>query len=75
MRMGREQIIPLPPVMDVNAPDAANLNMIRAEEVKTIAKRRLKLSNSLKKGFGTVYDQCSQEVKDKLESLEDWEET
>jgi hypothetical protein len=43
--------------------------------VKTIAKRRLKLSDSVKKGFVTVYNQCSQEVKDKLESLEDWEET
>jgi hypothetical protein len=75
VRTGREQIIPLPLAVDVNAQDAANLNIIRAEEVKTIAKRRLKLSNSLKKGFATVYDQCSQEVKDKLELLEDWEET
>ncbi len=75
VRMGREQIIPLPPAVDVNVPDAADLNIIRAEEVKAIAKRRLKLSDSLKKGFATVYNQCSQEVKDKLESLEDWEET
>jgi hypothetical protein len=75
VRMGREQIIPLPPAMDVNAPDAADLNIIRAEEVKTIAMRRLKLGDFLKKGFATVYNQCSQEVKDKLESLEDWEET
>jgi hypothetical protein len=75
VRTGREQIIPLPPAVDVNAPDAADLNIIRTEEVKTIAKRRLKLSDSLKKGFATVYDQCSQEVKDKLESSEDWEET
>jgi hypothetical protein len=75
VRTGREQISPLPPAVDVNVPDAANLNIIRAEEVETIAKRRLKLSDSLKKGFTTVYNQCSQEVKDKLESSEDWEET
>ena len=43
--------------------------------MKTIAKRRLKLADSLKKGYATVYDQCSQEVKDKLEGTEDWEST
>jgi hypothetical protein len=75
VRTRREQIIPLPPAVDANAPDAADLNIIRAEDVKTIAKRRLKLSDSLKNGFATVFDQCSQEVKDKLESSEDWEET
>jgi hypothetical protein len=42
VRTGREQIIPLPPAVDVNTPDAADLNIIRGEEVKTIAKRRLK---------------------------------
>ena len=41
--------------------------------MKTIAKRRLKLSESLKKGYATVYDQCSQEVRDKLEGTDDWE--
>jgi hypothetical protein len=35
----------------------------------------LKLAESLKKGYATVYDQCSQEVKDKLEATEDWEAT
>jgi hypothetical protein len=61
--------------VDPNAPNAANLTIIRAEEVKTIAKRRLKLQDSLKKGYATVYDQCSQEVRDKLEVTEDWERT
>ena len=37
------------------------------------AKQRLKLVESLKKGYATVYDQCSQEVKDKLAGTDDWE--
>ncbi len=75
MRTGREQIIALPPAIDPNAADAADLNIIRAEEVKMVANRRLKLSNFLKKGYATVYNQCSQEVKDKLEATDNWEVT
>ncbi len=63
VRSGREQTIALPDAVGPNAPDAADLAIIRAKEVKTIAKRRLKLQNSLKKGYATVYDQCSQEVR------------
>jgi hypothetical protein len=55
--------------------DAEDPKIISAEEVKTIAKRRLKLADSLKKGYATVYNQCSQEVKDKLEGTGDWEST
>ena len=66
VRTGKHQIIELPPAIDPNASDAEDQKIIRAEEVKTIAKRRLKLAESLKKGYATVYDQCSQEVKDKL---------
>jgi hypothetical protein len=40
-----------------------------------IAKRKLKLAKSLKKGYATVFDQCSEQVKDKLEATEDWEAT
>ena len=29
----------------------------------------------MKKGYATVYDQCSQEVRDKLESTDDWDKT
>jgi hypothetical protein len=74
-RSGREQMIALPDAVDPNAPDAANLTIIRAEEVKTITKRRLKLQDSLKKGYATVYDQCSQEVRDKLKVTDNWERT
>ena len=74
-RTGREQIIELPPAVDPNAANVNDQKIIRAEEVKTIAKRRLKLVDSLKKGYATVYDQCSQEVKDKLKGTDAWEGT
>ncbi len=75
VRTGREQIIMLPPAVDPTVQDAVDLAIIRVEEVKTVAKRRLKLAESHKKGYATVYNQCSQEVKDKLEATDDWEVT
>jgi len=62
-------------VVDTSTPDAADLKIIRDKEVKTIAKRRLKLQDSLKKGYATIYDQCLQEVRDKLEAMDDWDKT
>ena len=38
-----------------------------------IAKRQQKLSEALKKGYATVYGQCSQEVRDKLKLTENRE--
>ena len=38
VRTGRAQIIELPPAVDPNAADADDQRIIRAEEVKTIAK-------------------------------------
>jgi hypothetical protein len=75
VRSGREQIIELPPPNDASAADAEDQKIIQAKEVKLIAKWRLKLTESLKKGYATVYIQCSQEVKDKLEVTDDWEGT
>jgi len=72
---GRKQMIPLPAAVDANAPDAADLKIIRGKEVKTIAKRRLKLQDSLKKGYATIFDQCLQEVRDKLVATDDWDKT
>jgi hypothetical protein len=43
VRSGREQTIALLDAVDPNAPDVADLTIIRAKEVKIIAKRRLKL--------------------------------
>ncbi len=61
--------------MDPNVPDKANFEIIQVEEVKLVAKRQQKLKEALKKGFATVYDQCLQEVQDKLESSDNWETT
>jgi hypothetical protein len=56
---GKKQIIELPPAVDPNAPDVNNQNIIRAKEVKLVAKRQQKLEEALKKGYATVYNQCS----------------
>ena len=56
------QVIALPPAVDKNVSDVEDQKIIRAEEVKTISKRQLKLEDSLKKGYATVYDQCLQDV-------------
>ncbi len=73
--MGNEQMIMLPPPVDQNAADKADLKIIRAEDVKMIAKRRHRLNEALKRGYATLYGQCSQEVQDKLKSTENWEVT
>jgi hypothetical protein len=73
VRTGRKQVFDLPSAIDPNDPELEDKKIIQAEEVKTIAKRRLKLEDSLKKGYATVFDQCLQEVQDKLESTENWE--
>ncbi len=75
VRTGREQIIELPPAVDPSAANVDDQKIIWAEEVKTVAMRRLKLADSLNKGYATVYDQCSQEVKDKLKGMDAWEGT
>ncbi len=50
----KQQIIPLPPPIDLNVEDKAGLEIIWAEDVKTIVKRRQKLQELLKKGYATV---------------------
>ena len=60
--MGKEQMILLPPPIDQNAADKADLKIIRAEDVRMIAKRRQRLNEALKRGYATLYGQCSQEV-------------
>ena len=66
VRTGKKQIIELPPAVDESTADAEDQKIIRAKEVKRVAKRQLKLGEALKKGYATVYNQCSQEVRDKL---------
>ncbi len=59
--------------MDENAPDKKDLNIIRNKEIKSVAKRQQKLGELLMKGFAMVYEQCSREVKEKLENTKNWE--
>ncbi len=70
---GKQQIIVLPPPVDANAMDADDQKIIREEAVRAITKRKAKLDIALKKGFATVYDQCSLEVRDKLEASDEWD--
>ena len=72
---GKKQIIKLLPAVDESAADAEDQKKIRAKEVKPVVKRQLKLGEALKKGYATMYGQCSQEVRDKLESNDDWDKT
>jgi hypothetical protein len=61
----KKQVIKLPVAINPNNPEYADMIIIKAEEVKMIVKRYLKLEMSLKKGFTMVYDQ--------LELTDDWE--
>jgi hypothetical protein len=72
VRTGKAQKISLPAAVDVNLLDAVDLKIIWDKEMGTIAKRRSKLMDLLKKGYAMVYDQCLQEVKDKLEATDNW---
>ena len=51
IRSGTKQSIPLPPPVDASDPDREDLEAIRAKDVKTVAKRRQKLKESLLKGM------------------------
>ena len=69
---GTEKIIGMPAPADANDPDAV---IIRTEEVRAVSKRRSRLDSSIKVGFATLYDQCSEQIKTKLESSVSWEST
>ena len=73
VQTGKEQIIVLPLAVNPNAADADDQKIIWEDAVRAIAKRKVKLDNALKKGFATVYDQCSLEVIVKLEASGDWD--
>jgi hypothetical protein len=75
VQTGKQQIIPLMSPVNPYVEDKADLEIIRSKDVETIAKRRQKLQESLKKGYATVYGRCSQQVRDKLKSTENWEVT
>jgi hypothetical protein len=70
---GKQQTSDLPPPIDGNDPNVEDLKIVRAEEVKSVAKRWLKIEESLKNGYASVYSQCAEEVRDKLKSSDDLE--
>jgi hypothetical protein len=69
----KQQTIKLLPAVDLNVADKAGLEIIWAKDVKLVAKRHGNLEELLKNGYATVYDQCLQEVQDKLKTAKDWE--
>ncbi len=73
MRTNAKQIIELLVAVNPNSPMAADDELIRQELMKAVGKRRMKLSKSLMKGYATVYGQCSNEVKEKLEASSNWQ--
>jgi hypothetical protein len=62
----------MPNPVDTNSITAADKELIRQELVKAIGKRQMKLSRLLMKAYATVYRQCSDNIKEKLEASSDW---
>jgi hypothetical protein len=73
VQTGKRQIIKLPVAVNPNSPTAADDELIRQELVKAVGKRQMKLSKSLMKGYATMYGQCSNKVKAKLEASSNWQ--
>jgi hypothetical protein len=73
VRTGKGQVIALLLAMDLNAPDATDQKIIQEEVIRAIAKCKAILDSALKKGCATVWDQCSQDVRDKLEASDNWD--
>ncbi len=68
-----QQVMALPPPIDQAAVDIKDQKIMRKEVVQAIAKQRARLNSTLKKGYAMVWDQCSQQVCDKLKASKDWE--
>jgi hypothetical protein len=73
VRTGKEQMIMLPPPINQSAADIEDQKIIQEKAIRAIAKQKAKLDSTLKKGYVTVWDQCSQEVRDKLETSNNWD--
>ena len=65
---GDEQVIAPPAAIADDDPYAKDNIIIRTELVKAVAKRRVNLDSDVKRGYAMLYDQCSQDVKDKIEA-------
>ena len=78
IKTGEIQTIPRPAaVPNTTAEEKAaerDENILRDAMMAAIGKRVVKLAGDTKKGFAIVYDQCSEAVKSRLETTDNWEE-
>ena len=78
---GEEHIIPLsvaiPWTTNESTPAevaaARDQNILRDAKMAQLGKRIMKLDSNMKKGFATMYDQCSEAVKLYLETVDNWD--
>ncbi len=70
---GKVQTIALPPPVDTSTPYTEDKKIIQEEAIRAIRKCKAKLDGTLKKGYAMIWDQCSQEVCDKLEASNNWD--
>jgi hypothetical protein len=73
VRMGKQQVIALPLPINQAVVDIKDQKITRKEAVHAITKQRASIDSALKKGYTTVWDQCSQQVCNKLKVSKDWE--
>ena len=69
---GAEQTIAMPAAANMNDADAA---IVIIEQVRAVTKTCARLDASIKRGFVTLYDQCSDQVRTKLEVTNGWGNT
>ena len=72
IRTGAQQTTAMPAAADANDADAV---LVKTEQVRTIVERCAKLNASIKRGFATLYNQYSEQVKTKLEATNGWGNT
>ena len=68
IRTGVESVVPVPPALGDNATEDDRI--IRTVAVQGVGKMRQKVKGAQKTAFSILYDQCSQEIKDKLHAEE-----
>ena len=71
IRTGKVSEVPLPPTLAATASD--DEKAIRVVEVQSVGKTRQKVKGARKTAFSIVFDQCSQEIKDKLKAEQGWD--
>ena len=72
IRTGTELTVALPPALATSA--TADDIALRAVEVQGVGKLRMKLRGAQKSVFSILYDQCSEEVKNKLQAEQGWDD-